>query len=111
MDAGSLDRRIRIERPIEIDDGRQSRPGSWEEVATVWARYIPAKGQEAREAMGREALSMASFQLRWSRSVAGVDPSHRLIFENRAYDIKSAVEIGRRDGIELQCAAGDDHAV
>lgn len=111
MRSGSLDRRIRIEQPVETDDGRQTRVTGWNEVATVWAQYVPMKGREAREALGREASMPATFRIRWSRRVADVAPGWLLRFQDRIYRIKSAVEIGRRDGIEILAEAGDDRAV
>ncbi len=111
LDAGAMDRRIRIERPEMIDDGHQTRPGDWEPLATVWAHYLPARGQEAREMMGREATLPATFRVRWRASLADLGAGDRLRFpapSGAVFDIQSAVEIGRREGIEIVAVAGDD---
>lgn len=105
--AGSLDRRVRIERATPSDNGLNTTE-AWSELATIWARYIPARGQEAREQMGQEGRLLATFQLRWSAKVSVVvEAGFRLRFpvEGQVWDIKSAIEIGRREGIEIVAEA------
>ena len=115
MAAGGMDRRIRIEGPVEVDDGYNV-VERFEVISTVWASYRPSQGREAREALGQEATLPATFRLRWSRTMAvllGPDGTrYRVRFpagdDGRVFDIKSAVEVGRREGIEIQAVAGDD---
>ena len=113
MDAGGMDRRIRIERSAEGDDGYNTTE-VWETLVEVWASYRPSAGREAREALGREATLPATFRMRWSRVTAGLTAADRLYeIINGArfgpvFDIKSPpVEIGRREGIEIVALAGD----
>lgn len=101
--AGKLDRRIRIERSQPSDNG-YNETEAWEELATVWAQFIPSAGKEAREQLGREASLPASFRIRWSTMVKGVAPGgYRLRYpvDGQAWDIKSVAEIGRREGLEI----------
>ncbi len=111
MAAGKLDRRIRIERATAVDDGYQTRPGAWAELATVWAQFIPMSGKEAREQLGREATMPASFRIRWSSRTADVSPADRVRYPageaGRIYEIKAVNEIGRREGLELVTLASD----
>lgn len=105
--AGQLDRRVRIEVATTGDDG-MNEIEVFEPLATVWARYVPARGQEAREQMGRDVMMTASFHIRWSQAVApllSATGRFRLRYpgtaDGQAWDIKSAVEIGRCEGIEI----------
>lgn len=73
LDAGSLDRRIRIERDgPTTHDGLQNVLGAPFVLAEVWAQYKPARGQERFELATREAEIPVAFIIRWSRRVADV---------------------------------------
>ena len=113
LDAGGMDRRIRIERATTIDDGMQTLPGPWEPLVTVWARYSPGKGSERFEAATRRAEQPVAFIIRWSSAVQGIAATDRVRFPaTDAGDIFEIIapptEIGRREGIELLCVAASD---
>jgi SPP1 family predicted phage head-tail adaptor len=109
--AGSLDRRIRIERDgPATHNGLQNVPGAPSVLATVWAQYKPARGAERFELATREAEIPVAFVIRWSRTVADVGPADRVRYpatdDGQLFDIIAAPrEIGRRDGLELTCRA------
>jgi head-tail adaptor len=100
--------RILIERSAVVDDGHNETE-AWAELATISAQFIPSAGREAREAqqqLGREALQPASFRVRWSTTTAQIAPGgFRLRFpattDGQVWDIKSAVEVKRREEIEI----------
>lgn len=102
--AGDLNRRIQIERSIDVDNGYNTEIG-WEEVASVWAQYLPGKGSERREAAVTQARVAASFRIRWSQTASTIGPRDRILFDGRAYLIDSAVEIRRRETIEIVATA------
>src|SRR3546814_3362472 len=85
----------------------------WDEWKTVPAQYIPSAGKEAREAMGQQATLPASFVMQYTPmldDVLVIGPAdYRLRFpptdDGRVFDIKSAVEIGLREGIEIVALA------
>ncbi len=109
IDAGKLDRRIRIEKSALVDDG-YNEVAQWAPFATVWAQYIPSAGKEAREQMGEAATLPATFVIRWSSKTAQIAPgAYRVRFPNaddgQIYDIKSAAEVGRRNAIHLTTLA------
>ncbi|MDE0878922.1 MAG: head-tail adaptor protein [Sphingomonas bacterium] len=110
LNAGAIDRRVRIER-AGADDNGYNEVDVWGELATVWAQYLPARGQEAREALGREATAPATFRVRWQRLLGDLGAGDRLVFPigegARVYDIKSVTEMGRREGLEIVAVAGD----
>lgn len=97
MKAGSLDRRITIQRK---EDSR-GRDGSvshvWNDLATVWAGYDPMKGTERERADRQSARRVARFEIRRDGAVA-LTRSDRLFFEDEVWDIESIIEIKRRRG-------------
>lgn len=101
--AGPLDRRITIQR----QDVSQSESGAevvrWVDVATVYAKKKETAGYErfaSAQFVGRAAKQ---FLIRWSSEVAGITTKHRVIFDGREHDIVDVREVGRREGIELDC--------
>lgn len=108
---GSLDRRVRIEVETTTDDG-YNEVKTWAELATVWAQVIHTAGQEARAQLGRDERLSASFRIRWSPKVAPMIAgagSHQLRYpageDGQVWNILSAIEIGRREGIEIIATA------
>jgi hypothetical protein len=51
MDAGKLDRRVTLQRQgVATDDGFQSVPGAFADLADVWAQFIPLTATERAQA-------------------------------------------------------------
>ncbi|WP_332717347.1 phage head closure protein [Pelagibacterium mangrovi] len=107
MDAGDLDRRITLHKagePQGEDDFGNPIPG--EDInLTRWAEYLPVSDRERLAAMEVSASYTARFRIRWSQAVKSVDPTWRLTFEGRVYDISGVKELGRREGIEITASA------
>lgn len=108
--AGTLDRRIVIQRPTEtraapLYESQKSWANLLPGDGKVWASVRPANGKEVLSARELGAEVTTVFQIRFSRTVAPVDPTYRLIFDEREYGIVYAREIERREGIELLCVA------
>lgn len=109
LDGGSLDRRIRIERDgASIHDGFQNVPGAPIALATVWASAKPGGGRERYVSAENAASAPMVFMIRWTaaldpNAVGGITTDDRIRFpasdEGLLFDIKSAVEFGRREGI------------
>lgn len=117
LDRGAMDRCVRVEKAQLVDDGynevRQFAP-----VTTVWAQYLPARGSEAREALGQQATVPVTWRIAWRAAFAEMIEKGPADYQLRypptddgaVFDIKSAIEIGRRDGIEIVALASDDAA-
>lgn len=108
MKIGELDQRITIERPGSAVDNGYTTTREWEAVATVWAKYSPGTGSERSEQARQGAEMVETFRIRWSPDVAGIDPTHRVLFKGRACYVVSAAEVQRRAVIEIKTIARTD---
>ncbi len=107
MDAGNMDRKIRIERAITVDDGLQERPGGWELLAEPFASYTPAPGAERFEMRGRRAQMPVTFGIYWQAALADLSTIDRVVYDGRAFDITGTNEVGNREGIHIHTLGGD----
>ena len=70
----------------------------------IWAQWLPASTREAFVAQQRLAAYIDGlFRIWWQD---GIRPdTHRVIWDNRIFDLKPVVELGRREGLELPVVA------
>jgi SPP1 family predicted phage head-tail adaptor len=108
MNAGTLDRRITIRRAVMIANGFNEPVATWIDLATVWAGRRDASASESYRAQEVGAQISLRFTIRWSTQVAGVDPSDRVRFEGREYDITAVRDVGRRQWREIDAVARAD---
>lgn len=107
--AGSLDRRLRIERATVTRDAVNAEVQSWAELATVWASYEPVRDGERFRAGETAAGLSARFVIRHSSTVADVNPKDRVVFDGAVLQIVAVKEHGgRRVGIEISCVGRAD---
>jgi SPP1 family predicted phage head-tail adaptor len=113
MKAGSLDRRIDILRHTATGkDTMNAQVKTW---APITSEPIPAAKEDIRDgerfrASEQGATITTRFQVRWSPAVADVDPTHRIQFDGREYDIAGVKEIGRREGLEITASARSERS-
>lgn len=105
MEAGSLDRKITLQRATETRDEFNEPVRTWATLATVSASMQPVRDAERVQAQQVGATITTRFQIRWRQSLRDLDPRDRLLFEGRTYEIASVKEIGRREGLEITAAA------
>jgi SPP1 family predicted phage head-tail adaptor len=94
--AGLLDRRVTLERRVEVIDPSGQAVLHFVPVATVWARVEPLGG---REGFGQEqwvATGDLRFTVRWRDDVT---PLHRVTYAGVPYDVVSVAEDGRREAL------------
>lgn len=111
MRAGTLDRRITIQRQTSTLSDSGDPVVVWADVATVYARKLENRGQERFTTQQIVGRAMKTFQFRWSATVAEVTTKHRIVFDGRDHDITDVREIGRREGIEVDCFAPSEEPV
>lgn len=106
MEAGKLDRLIRIEQMVETRTaGAREVTREWVLLAEVWARVdAEGPGTEGQSAGQPAALQRRVFSIRYRQGVSPAE-GRRLVFEGRDFDIISVEEIGRRDGMRLVAQA------
>jgi SPP1 family predicted phage head-tail adaptor len=105
MQIGRLDRRITILRASVATDSFNEPVQTWAGIATVWARAEPVMDGEKIRAGETLAHKSYRFTIRYSSDVADVDPTYRLTFDGREYDIAGVKELGRREGLEITATA------
>ena len=107
MKGVNYDRRITLERGGVSDDGF-SQVETWEPLAEVWAEVDPISDGERWRAGEVGASVTHRFRIRYSTTVADLNPRDRLTYEGRAFDIGGVKEMGRREGLEITASARAD---
>lgn len=109
MQAGSLNRRVTLERATITRDAFNAEVETWGTLATVAASYEPIRDGERFRAGETAAGLSARFVIRWSSTVADLSPRDRLRFEGVPFEILAVKETGgRKVGIEITCAGRAD---
>jgi SPP1 family predicted phage head-tail adaptor len=101
MQPGKLDRRITIQRQTVTQDSYGQDVVTWTDLATVWAEVGAVRGIERFAAMQTVAEVDTRFVIRHR----DVGPKDRISYGGRTYDIKSVIEIGRREALEIHAQA------
>ncbi len=97
-----MDRRITLERSDENIETSGDVTETPVRVATVWAEVTPLTGRESFASAQVYAEVDTRFRIRWR---AGVTPEMMVNYEDRRYDIVAALEVGRRDGLDILATA------
>ena len=98
MRAGVLDRRITIERNNEVQDEFGGLTSVWTTFAAVWARVAPVTGKETFLSDQVTASADTLFRIRY---LVGLDTKMRIVYNEKNYNIKNILEIGRREGFNI----------
>ena len=108
ISAGSLDRRIALQRATITRDEYNAEVSTWATFATRAASYEPVPDGEKFRAGERASEISARFVIRWSQAVKDTSPKDQLIFDGRTYAVTRVKEIGRREGLEITAVGRDD---
>lgn len=105
MEAGKLDRLIRIEQNVETRvAGAREVAREWVLKAQVWADVGPSGGGEGIRADQPVALQGLIFTIRYREDVSPAE-SLRIVYEGQPFNIVSIDEIGRREGLAVKAEA------
>ena len=106
MKAGTLNRRIRLERPMtEKKPSGQVVTTGWELVAAVWANARVLNGKEFITSGTEVASTAVSFRIRWRTDVT---TEMRVVYASVAYDINAVLpDLAGRKFVDLACTAGE----
>lgn len=102
MDAGKLDRRIVIERSVNLIDATGDQVEDWRELTKRWASFRTQGGREFLAADAERTEARAVFTIRY---LDGLTLADRVVYRGRIYDIEAINEIGRREGQQLMTVA------
>lgn len=106
MDAGRLDRRVSLLRAstLSTNDFNEA-VTTWRVLASVAANVVPVSDGERIRAGETLSSMMSRFTIRYSSTVADLDPRDRISYDGRQYDIRGVKEVGRREFLEITAAA------
>jgi SPP1 family predicted phage head-tail adaptor len=101
LDAGTLDRRVRIERPVADSSLDGAGSGTWQLVTEAWVQVqdvLPSRSERLADGMNFAARP-ARVRMRYRSDITS---EMRFVLDGRAMQIISGpAEIGRRDGLEF----------
>lgn len=100
MDAGALDKRIVLFRPVRFE-GDIEDTTALAQVAEVWAGHTPLRDAERVAAAAVGAAQTDRFLIRWAPQWADLDPTWVLDFDGARYGVDAVKPVGRREGIEI----------
>lgn len=100
MRAGQLDRSITIQRFTTVIDDYGVSHETWADVATVRAQLIESTVEEYQRAYGEGSNTAVIFRIR-HRDDIGLE--QRVLYQDKALNIRDIKEIGRLRGFELRC--------
>ncbi len=101
---GFLNRRVDIERPVQVSDGGGGFTETWQIFATVWAGFEVLRGSESFSDLRVQGTSNHRITVRYTK---GVEPKMRVVFNHRIFNIRAVINIDEANEIlELMCEEG-----
>lgn len=105
MEPGERDRKVVIQQATDGADAAGFPKPSWDTLATVYMRKLDLQAKERVSADQVAARGDTQWEMGYrpdmDPELVDVPKARRLSYQGRFYDITSASQIGRRDGIEL----------
>src|SRR5690554_538276 len=99
MRAGKLDRRMKLRRKTETIDDFGQPIDCLNDIATVWAKWVRAKGADRWTAQQVVDTAAGHFEIRY---LSDITPEDEIEFDDNQYDIiGQPEEIGRRQGWKI----------
>jgi head-tail adaptor len=106
--AGDLDRRVALQMPDLVDNGRGGRTpntatGGWATIARPWAQLVPLRGEEAVRNLVERHTQLWRVTIRMR---PGVTTAHRLLFGSIRMTIQSIAANADGDALVMTCESG-----
>jgi SPP1 family predicted phage head-tail adaptor len=96
---GKLDRKITIQAMTRSQGTAYGEPlETYTTWLQPWAEVRPLTMREITEAKQTSTESLLHFQINW---VSGMRMTHRILYEGLQYEIKSILDVGRRDRLNI----------
>ena len=88
MQAGTLTERITLQKPGNaVDDYGQPVPGSFDDVATVWAAIRPTGSSERLAASQMQSGQTHVITVRHAASIAAATGAWRIVYGSRTFGV------------------------
>lgn len=110
MSAGTLDRRITIQRAMLTRNEFNEPIETWTDHVTISAKRRDASASESYRAQEVGAEITTRFTIRWSSDVKDVNPRDRVSVEDKLYNITAVRDVGRNLLREIDAVARADEA-
>tara|TARA_R110000822_G_scaffold89133_3_gene206097 strand:- start:119 stop:454 length:336 start_codon:yes stop_codon:yes gene_type:complete len=108
--AGSLDRRIAVERYATALNSFNEPEFTWSPVYNLWAGYTPVSDAERVSAGQINSALSARFVVRSSNDTRTIDSKDRLSFDDATWEITGVKETkeGRKQYLEISATRQSD---
>lgn len=103
--AKTLDRRITLQRAQVVRNEFNEHVEAWEDLATVFANRRDASAGESYRAQEVGAQITTTFTIRYSSTVADLNPRDRIIYAGVVHEITGVRETERNRWLEVSCVA------
>jgi len=101
MQAGRLNKRVKLQRLAENQDSFGEMVRSYSDYATVWASIEPLQGRELEHAQQISAETSHKVKIRYNSNVAS---EHRVIYNDRIFEIEAVLNpYERNEQLVLMC--------
>lgn len=102
MNIGALDRRISIEKPVTAANDYGELVVLWSNILTVWAAIdrSPA-AKELSSSQQIVSFQGVVFNIRYSKAASDIEPSYRVKYSDKYYNILGVQEVGRNEKLRL----------
>ena len=108
QNAGPMDREVMVQVKTPSRGAAGGEEFTWSNVQLIWMSKRDVRANERIAANQKMAEVDAVFRARWSPLMDELDfrpDTHRLVYDGRAYEVHGTTELGRRDSVEIMCAA------
>ena len=102
MNIGALDRRIVVEKNTSTANDYGELVSGWAVFCTVWAA-IDRKPYAREGNSGEQIISFQSvtFNIRYSSTTKLIEPSYRILYSGKYYNILGVQEVGRQEQLRV----------
>ncbi len=104
LPAGSLSRRVRLQKPVASQDSLGEAIPTWVDVAAVWADIRYLNGKEYLAAQLEISKASVSVRIRWR---SDVNAGMRVVHGGDFYNIEAVLpDLQGRQHLDLVCSVG-----
>ena len=106
MIIGYLNRLITFERKATTTNATGNEEDTYSALFTAWASVQPMRGKETTQANELVASNFLIFKCRYD---SRPNPKDRILYGSDYYDIKTVIELGYREGLEIMAEYKDNY--